>query len=158
MKSLNELEKMNDSITKKYLICKDFHSDGFITYLDEDKSVGVSEFSTSFLKGHLLEGNVDLSSGKIQMWDFYAFDMENSNILDIFVYLDFEKMLKEGILLDVTENDEKSKKAIAYYEAEYAMEKKQRWLDCRFEEAIDDYVKKITTYIHAKADYIIACM
>lgn len=32
-------------------------------------------------------------------------------------------MLKEGILLDVTENDEKSKKAIAYYEAEYAMEK-----------------------------------
>lgn len=52
----------------------------------------------------------------------------------------------------------KAKKAIAYYEAEYAMEKKQRWLDCRFEEAIDDYVKKITTYIHAKADYIIACM
>ncbi len=158
MKTLDELEKMNDSITKKYLICKDFHSAGFVTYLDEDNSVRASEFSASFLKGHLLEGNVDLSSGKIKMWDCYVVDMDNSNALEVFVYLDFEKMLKEGILLDVTEDTLKNQKAIAYYKAEYAMEKKQRWLDCRFEEAIDDYVKKITTYIHAKADYIIACM
>jgi hypothetical protein len=154
-------------IKKRYLILKTFRVEGYYDCVDTEyyetthkMRMYTNEFCSSLLQGNYLEGNVDLSSGRIEMYDAVEFGLAftyDNNIDVIYMYLDFESLIQNGILREVPlEDDVKLNKKEAYDMAQQTMEVTKFVLHTGLsQEMIDYYVKQIILCIHAQADYII---
>lgn len=90
-------------IKKRYLILKTFRVEGYYDCVDTEyyetthkMRMYTNEFCSSLLQGNYLEGNVDLSSGRIEMYDAVEFGLAftyDNNIDVIYMFLMGEEIV-----------------------------------------------------------------